>query len=50
MVRDLTVRKTVLLNDIMDQGTAALPYGFGRSAGGFAVGAPIWLVVGTNFN
>ncbi|HEX3544679.1 MAG TPA: hypothetical protein VHT31_09155 [Candidatus Acidoferrum sp.] len=41
---------TALLDDIINQGTAALPYWFGKIAGGFAVGAPIWLVVGTSFS
>jgi hypothetical protein len=46
----VTVIGTSVLNEISHQGTAALPYGFGRIADDFAAGSPIGLVLDKEFN
>src|ERR1700738_2227868 len=49
-VGSATVRWTSVLNESSNQGTTALPYGFGRIAGNFAAGSPICLVLDNKFN
>jgi hypothetical protein len=49
-VRPATVRGTSVLNEISNQGTTALPYGFSTIAGDFAAGSAIGLVLDNKFN
>jgi len=41
---------TLVLNEISNQGTTALPYGSGWIAGDFAAGSPVGFVLDNEFN
>jgi hypothetical protein len=40
-----TAREISVLNEISNQGTTAIPYGFGRIAGDFAAGSTVGIVL-----